>query len=412
MLFSTLFTVTQLLLPWLEQRVQEGSTEAATHNALAKIYIDSNNNPERFLRENKFYNSDAVGVYCEKRNPQLAFVCYERSGSDEKLINVCNENSLFKQLARYLVRRRDANLWALVLNPENTHRRALIDQVVQTALLETQNPDDVASAVRAFMAADLPTELIELLEKIMLEETPFSSNKDLQNLLLFTAIKTDQHRVMEYVNRLENYDATGVASVAIDNGLFEEAFTIFKKFDLLAEAIKVLLEHLKNIDRAYEFAEKCNDAAVWSLLAAAQLRAGLVKEAIDSYIKANDPSAFLAVIGAVQQAGNFEDLVRYLQAARKKTREAVIESELVFALAKTNRLADLEDFISSPNIAAIQNIGDRCFDQKVCLVRFPDRILLSLFSDVRGRQAALQQHLELCPPRIDSCLPGRVPECR
>lgn len=40
----------KLLLPWLEMRVHEGVNEPATHNALAKIYIDSNNNPERFLR--------------------------------------------------------------------------------------------------------------------------------------------------------------------------------------------------------------------------------------------------------------------------------------------------------------------------------------------------------------------------
>jgi clathrin heavy chain len=40
----------KLLLPWLESRVHEGCVEPATHNALAKIYIDSNNNPERFLK--------------------------------------------------------------------------------------------------------------------------------------------------------------------------------------------------------------------------------------------------------------------------------------------------------------------------------------------------------------------------
>ena len=40
----------KLLLPWLEARTHEGSDEPATHNALAKIYIDSNNNPERFLK--------------------------------------------------------------------------------------------------------------------------------------------------------------------------------------------------------------------------------------------------------------------------------------------------------------------------------------------------------------------------
>lgn len=44
----------KLLLPWLESRVHEGCVEPATHNALAKIYIDSNNNPERFLKENQW----------------------------------------------------------------------------------------------------------------------------------------------------------------------------------------------------------------------------------------------------------------------------------------------------------------------------------------------------------------------
>lgn len=39
----------KLLLPWLETRIHEGSTEPATHNAVAKIYIDSNNNPERYV---------------------------------------------------------------------------------------------------------------------------------------------------------------------------------------------------------------------------------------------------------------------------------------------------------------------------------------------------------------------------
>jgi hypothetical protein len=42
-----------------------------------------------------------------------------------------------------------------------------------------------------------------------------------------------------------------------------------------------------------------------------------------------------------------------LKFARKNAREAQIESELLFAYAKTGRLADLEDFISSPNIAQV-----------------------------------------------------------
>ena len=44
---------------------------------------------------------------------------------------------------------------------------------------------------------------------------------------------------MEYINRLDNYDAPDIAQIAISNQLFEEAFAIFKKFDVNASAIQV-----------------------------------------------------------------------------------------------------------------------------------------------------------------------------
>ena len=39
----------KLILPWLEARVQSGSQNPAVFNAMAKIYIDSNSNPDVFL---------------------------------------------------------------------------------------------------------------------------------------------------------------------------------------------------------------------------------------------------------------------------------------------------------------------------------------------------------------------------
>ena len=48
--------------------------------------------------------------------------------------------------------------------------------------------------------------------------------------------------------------------------------------------------------------------------------------------------------------------------ARKKARDTYVESELIYAYAKTSRFADLEEFISSPNHADVSKIGDRCFD--------------------------------------------------
>ncbi|KAI1721373.1 hypothetical protein Ddc_07825 [Ditylenchus destructor] len=353
----------KLLAPWLESRVHEGATDQATHNALAKIYIDANNNPERFLKENQHYDSCIIGKYCEKRDPHFALIAYERGKCDDELIAVCNENSLFKSLARYLVRRRDFGLWSQVLTEENVHRRQLIDQVVQTALSETQDPDDISITVKAFMAADLPNELIELLEKIVLDNSAFSEHRNLQNLLILTAMKADSSRVMEYIQKLDNYDAPDIANIAVTNQLYEEAFAIFRKFDVNASAIKVLIENVGNLDRAYEFAEKVNEPATWGSLAKAQLKENLVKEAVDSFIKADDPSAFIEVSKKCAETEHWEDLVRYLQMARKKSRESFIETELCFAYAKTGRLTDLEEYITEPNNAQIQQVGDRCAEQ-------------------------------------------------
>ncbi|CAM2716734.1 unnamed protein product [Rotaria socialis] len=168
---------------------------------------------------------------------------------------VCKENSLFKSEARYLVRRKDPVLWKQVLREDNQYRRPLIDQVIQTALPETQDPEEISVAVKAFMDADLPNSLIELLEKIVIDNSVFSGHRNLQNSLILADIKADRSRVMDYINRLENYDAPDIANIAISNQLFEEAFSIYKEFEVATSAIQVLIDHIKNLDRAYEFAE-------------------------------------------------------------------------------------------------------------------------------------------------------------
>jgi clathrin heavy chain len=106
-------------------------------------------------------------------------------------------------------------------------------------LPESKNADEVSETVKAFMSADMPSALIELLEKIVLQGSEFGQNKNLQNLLLITAIRTTHEpgaapgRAMEYITRLDNYDGAEIAKIALKDEyqLFEEAFTIYKKFD-------------------------------------------------------------------------------------------------------------------------------------------------------------------------------------
>lgn len=353
----------KLLLPFLEATLAAGNQQTAVFNALAKIYIDSNNNPEKFLTENDQYDSLVVGKYCEKRDPYLAFIAYQKGQNDLELVKITNENSMFKQQARYVVKRRDGDLWNFVLNPNNLHRRSLIDHVVASAIPESSDPDDVSTAVQSFLENDLPAELIELLEKIILEPSPFSDNSNLQNLLILTAVKADKGRVMDYINRLDNYDGTDIATLAIENGLFEEALEVYKKANLDEQAVNVLIDNIESIDRAYAYADRVDTPAVWSRVAKAQLDGLRIPDAIDSYIRAKDPSNYDEVILYASEAAKYEELIKYLKMCRETLREPPIDSALVLSYARLGNLHDLKDFLDTPNVADLETCGDKAYEE-------------------------------------------------
>lgn len=377
----------RLLQPWLEARVATGSTEAGTHNALGKIYITLNKDPKAFLLNNMFYQPKVLGPFCESLDPSLAFLAYKKGSGecDDELIKISFDHGLYRDLARYLVERQDLDLWAKVLNKEETEegtedpqKRQLIDQVVEWALPESTSADEVSSTVKAFMAADLPGELIVLLERIILQGSDFSDNKNLQNLLILTAIRADGSRVAGYIDQLDNFDAKDIALICVSENhmLYEEAYSIYCKFskpefmeskedsvELQVLAVGVLVDYMKDLERAKTYASQVDKKPVWSKLGKAQLEEKLPADAIESYINAEDPSEYVLVCAEANDAEIYIELIPYLEMARKSLQENVIDTQLIYALAKTNKLTELEKFVNGPNVANIQNIGDRCFDE-------------------------------------------------
>jgi clathrin heavy chain len=415
----------KLLLPWLEARVATGSTEPGTHNAIGKIYITLNKDPKSFLLNNMFYEPKVLGPYCESLDPQLAFIAYKKAAGacDDELIAISNTHGLFRDLARYLVERQDLELWAKVLKPEeegedkeDSSRRQLIDQIVEWALPESTSADEVSCTVKAFMAADLPGELITLLERIVLQGSDFSDNKNLQNLLILTAIRADESKVSGYIDQLDNFDAKDIAVICVSesHNLFEEAFSIYTKFskpeytsdaeeqtEMKVLAIGVLVDYMKDLDRAKTYATQCDEKPVWSKLGKAQLDGKFPADAIESFINAEDPSEYVQVCSEANAAEIWEELIPFLKMARKSMQENVIDTELIYAYAKTNDLTALEKFVNGPNVANIQNIGDRCFSEglyhaaKVCFISINNNSKLALcyihLEDYREAVAAAQK---------------------
>merc|ERR1719248_35161 len=101
------------------------------------------------------------------------------------------------------------------------------------------------------------------------------------------------------------------------------------------------------------------------MLGKAQLGQQLVTDAIDSFIKANDATEYVAVISAADGAGAHAELVQYLVMCRKKVKEAHVDTSLIYAYAKSVQYAQLEEFISAPNVGRIQDVAERCYGEQL-----------------------------------------------
>ncbi|CUS24171.1 LAQU0S14e01816g1_1 [Lachancea quebecensis] len=354
----------KLLLPFLEDTLRQGTQEQAVYNTLAKIYIDSNNSPERFLKDNDQYDTLDVGRYCEKRDPYLAYIAYEKGANDDDLIRITNENSMYKYQARYLLKRSDSNLWNKVLDEENIHRRQLIDAVVGTGIGELTDPEPVSLTVQAFMSNGLKGELIKLLEKIILEPSPFNDNPALQGLLMLSAIRYEPSKVSSYIEKLDKFDEDEIAPLCVENGLNEEAFEIYSKNEKHDKALQVLVEDVMSLDRAESYVDKVNSPELWSQLGAAQLVGLRIPEAINSYIKANDPSNYESVIEVAEQADKYEELIPYLSMARSTLKEPKIEGALILSYAKLGKLHEIENMLTGSTVADLDSVGSKLFEEK------------------------------------------------
>jgi clathrin heavy chain len=49
--------------------------------------------------------------------------------------------------------------------------------------------------------------------------------------------------------------------------------------------------------------------------------------------------------------------------ARAHVKEAQLDTTLIYAYAKSGKLGDLEEFIAKPNVARVDDVGERCFDE-------------------------------------------------
>ena len=208
--------------------------------------------------------------------------------------------------------------------------------------------------------------------------------------------------------RLDNFDGPAVGEIAVGYEMFDEAFAIYSKFGLKAQAVKVLLEHggEAGLAKAADYAATADDAGVWGEVAAAQLAAGDADAAIGAYMKAGDFSRLPDVVTAATAAKAHKPLIAFLQAARKVRKDPAVDSELAAALAAGGDVAALEAFLASPHAANLQTVGDRLFAAeaydaaRAVFARVPNHArVASCMLKLKKHQAALDAARKANSPR-------------
>lgn len=213
---------------------------------------------------------------------------------------------------------------------------------------------------------------MSLLEKIVLHNSDFAKYKKLQNLLIITAIKSDRNRVMDYINRLDNYDGLDIAKLALESGLYEEVLVIYRKYGEHTQALDILIEKIGDIQRAEDYAEKVNQPDVWSKLGYTYLSNMKVTYAMQAFLKCKDHTYYNGVIGQMESEPESEEkdfkyplFIKYLLMVREATKDPIIDNALTFSYAKLDKLTELQNFLSNTNSADCQKVGDRCFSARL-----------------------------------------------
>ncbi|KAK2196158.1 bifunctional Clathrin [Babesia duncani] len=353
-----------ILTDWLKRRIADGYKDPEIHTAYMKILVSSQN-PEasELLRTNMHYDRAALGQFCENRDPQLAFLIYSQGDCDNDVVRLCKANGLLRQMAKYALERQSIKLWALIFDENNESRDqqdvARLCEELKTLLTECTS-SQVSCVLKALMEAGMNIELIGLLEQILLNDTQFASNVNLQNLLLATTLRNDPSRLDEYLLKLDKYDISSLSKLATSLGLHKCCFSLLKARGKHAEALDALLNEASDeaLESARAHVEEIDSPNLWFRLGRAYLDNGSISEAIDAYLKSGNVSDHDRIMEAC--GDNVNLLLRWLRQGRR-AKSNQLDNDLLITLATSGNIDEYCSILQGDHHGNAVFVGDKLY---------------------------------------------------
>ncbi|UKK01209.2 clathrin heavy chain [Theileria orientalis] len=234
--------------------------------------------------------------------------------------------------------------------------------------IDNCNSNEISVLIKFFLSQEMNKYLITLLEGLLLNQTEFSKNSNLQNLLLATTIKTNPAKLQDYLNKLNNYEVNSLAKLANELGLYYSSYQLYRKVDKYQEAFNELvfleqiytrpstpqssmearnrdLKRLNNFENSegvlkemLAYATLVNKSVIWFKLGKIYLDRNMLKEGVDCYLKSGNFTHNAQIKQACKDQP--ELLLRWLREATKIKQVPELVNDLLIMLAKMNQASE------------------------------------------------------------------------
>ncbi|BAM41108.1 clathrin heavy chain [Theileria orientalis strain Shintoku] len=243
--------------------------------------------------------------------------------------------------------------------------------------IDNCNSNEISVLIKFFLSQEMNKYLITLLEGLLLNQTEFSKNSNLQNLLLATTIKTNPAKLQEYLNKLNNYEVNSLAKLANELGLYHSSYQLYRKVDKYQEAFNelVFLEQMYNkpstpqssleernrdlkrlnnfenregvLKEMLAYATLVDKSAIWFKLGKIYLDRNMLNDGVDCYLKSGNFTHNAQIKQACKEQP--ELLLRWLREATKIKQVPELVNDLLIMLAK---MSETSEFLAVLNANA------------------------------------------------------------
>lgn len=261
-------------------------------------------------------------------------------------------------LSRLLIDRKDRQLWINCLQKEYSQH---VVKATVSNCIHFPDPESASVLVKALVeTGETGERLVQLTGALLSENPKFKSGRSLQTLHLLHLIPLgEDDKTTQAIDEFDAYSVEEVVKAAANAKRLDLVLCVLERFEHWPTAFKTAFFLLEDLDKSVEIAEKWNSAEAFAVL----FQYHLLNEDAESclqYLSKLPRLDYKAseLVQLLKRDSHHQQLYTYLCHLRGKgLLVGKLESAMFDCLVALDRIAELEEFVSSATPANASSLG-------------------------------------------------------